>query len=135
LSVKRVSHVYETRPVGIREQPAFLNAVIEVETLLNASELLQVCLHVEKEMGRTRTERWGPRNIDIDLLLYGNVVLKKKDLTVPHPLLHTRGFVLYPLSDIAPDTVHPVLGLTINKLKARVEQEGIRKIDELKLNV
>ena len=135
MRVKKVSHVYETRAVGIREQPDFLNAAIEVETLLDVSELLQVCLRVEKEMGRTRTERWGPRNIDIDILLYGNVVLKKKDLTVPHPLLHTRGFVLYPLSDIAPEVVHPVLGSTMNELKTRVGQEGIRRIDELKLDV
>lgn len=103
--------------------------------MLDVSELLLVCLCVEKEMGRTRTDRWGPRNIDIDLLLYGNVVMKKKDLTVPHQLMHTRGFVLYPLSDIAPEVVHPVLGLTINELKTRVEQAGIRKIDELKLEV
>lgn len=133
--VKKVSHVYETEPEGGPKQPDYLNAAVEVETFLEASELLKVCLGVEREMGRVQSERWGPRNIDIDLLLYGNLILKTAGLTVPHPLLHKRGFVLYPLSDIAPDIVHPVIRSTVIELKAKVRQAGVEKIDDLKLDV
>ena len=99
-------------------------------------------------MGRIRTERWGPRIIDIDILLYGDFIVNPRsprstrgpDVTVPHPLMHTRGFVLYPLSDIAADMVHPVIGLTISQLiscqKSAISfQQGVRKMNDLKLVV
>jgi len=133
--VKKISHIYETDPEGGPEQPDYLNAAVEIETVLNGAELLKVCLDVEKEMGRVKSEKWGPRNIDIDLLLYDNLILKTSDLTVPHPFIHKRNFVLHPLSDIAPDLIHPVLGSTVNELKIKAGQSGIRKKDNLKLDV
>ena len=135
VAVKKISHIYETDPEGNPEQPDYLNAAVEIETVLNPAELLKVCLGVEKEMGRVKLEQWGPRNIDIDLLFYGNLILKTVDLTVPHPFMHKRGFVLHPLSDIAPDIVHPVIGLTVNELKVKAGQAGIEKKDDLKLDV
>jgi len=129
--------------VGIKKQPAasqrdepdYLNAAVEIETVFDAQALLKVCLDIEQDMGRIRTEKWGPRTIDIDLLLYGDFIVNKGHVIVPHPLMHTRDFVLYPLSDIAPDMVHPVIGLTISQLKVEIGQTGIRKMNNLKLVV
>ena len=141
MAVKKISHIYETDPEGGPKQPDYLNAAVEIETVLNAAELLKVCLDVEKEMGRVKSDtkyhfvKWGPRNIDIDLLLYDNLILKTSDLTVPHPFMHKRKFVLHPLSDIAPDIVHPVVGSTVNELKVKAGKAGIRKKDDLKLDV
>lgn len=135
ITVSNVSHVYETPPAGGKKQPDYLNAVVEVETVLDAQTLLKVCLGIEQDMGRVRTERWGPRSIDIDLLLYGDFIVNKGDVTVPHPFMHSRCFVIYPLSDIAPDMVHPVIGLTINQLKVEIGQTDIRKMNNLKLVV
>ena len=135
VAVKKISRIYETDPEGDPEQPDYLNAAVEVETVLDATDLLKVCLSVEKEMGRVKSRQWGPRNIDIDLLLYSNLILKTFDLTVPHPLMHKRGFVLHPLSDIAPDIVHPVIGSAVNELKVKAGHTGIKKKDDLKLDV
>ena len=106
VGVLRSSRVYETRPVG-PPQPDFLNAVIEVESPLGAPELLDVCLGVETEMGRIRRERWGPRNIDIDVLTYGSDTVKLDGLEIPHPRMHERAFVLAPLLELDPDPVLP----------------------------
>lgn len=133
ICVRRISHVYETYPVGGPEQPDYFNAVIEVETALKAKEILECCLGIEKEMGRVRKERCGPRNIDIDIELYGDHVLKTDDLTVPHPLMHKRAFVLKPLADIAPGRVHPVLGLSVKEMLAKVVESGVRKVENVKL--
>lgn len=119
LSVVRVSSFYETAPVGpIADQPPFLNAVAAVETTLLPTDLLQVCLAVEQHHGRNRVAevRWGPRTLDIDVLLYGETVLDLPGLTLPHPRLHERAFVLIPLLEIAPDLVHPGLGISIENL-------------------
>ncbi len=135
IDVTKVSHVYETEPVGGPKQINYLNAAVEVETILDAKGLLKVCLNTEKEMGRSRLERWGPRTIDIDILLYGDLIMKNVDLTIPHPLMHERGFVLQPLSDIAPEIFHPVIGLTIKDLMKRVGKKDITKLDNVKFGL
>lgn len=99
-AVTDVAPVYETDPVGLTDQPRFLNTVCRIETALAADELLSVCLAIERELGRVRTVRWGPRTIDIDLLLYGNQEKDEPQLTIPHPRLTERAFVLIPLLDI-----------------------------------
>jgi len=94
------SSIYETKPFGYLEQPNFLNMVIEINTSLNATELLRTLLNIEKDLGRIREKRWGPRIIDIDILLYGNEVIYSEELKVPHPFLCERLFVLIPLKEI-----------------------------------
>ncbi|TCS80137.1 2-amino-4-hydroxy-6-hydroxymethyldihydropteridine diphosphokinase [Tepidibacillus fermentans] len=94
------SPIYETEPFGYRDQPYFLNMVVEVETELNAHELLQITQTIEKELGRKREIHWGPRTIDIDILLYGNEIIVSPELTIPHPYMRERLFVLKPLYDI-----------------------------------
>jgi 2-amino-4-hydroxy-6-hydroxymethyldihydropteridine diphosphokinase len=108
--VVAVSHLRETDPVGLTDQPRFLNGVAELETELAPRELLDVLLAVERRLGRERRERWGPRTIDLDLLLYGDEVIDEDGLTVPHPRLHERPFVLEPLADLAPKLVVPGRG-------------------------
>ncbi|QDR80475.1 2-amino-4-hydroxy-6-hydroxymethyldihydropteridine diphosphokinase [Sporomusa termitida] len=103
IGLERVSSLYETEPVGLKEQPNFLNAVIAITTDLPPVELLAVCLDTERQMGRVRAVRWGPRNIDIDLLLYHNVEMATDTLALPHPRLPDRKFVLIPLAEIAGD--------------------------------
>jgi 2-amino-4-hydroxy-6-hydroxymethyldihydropteridine diphosphokinase len=103
----RSSRVYETDPVGGPPQPDFLNAVVEVETALSPMELLRACMEVEDELGRVREERWGPRTIDIDVLTLDEEIVDEPDLTIPHPRMHERGFVLVPLLELAPDPVLP----------------------------
>ncbi len=105
----RVSSFRETDPVGVTEQPRFVNAVAELETDLSARDLLERLLEIERELGRDRTreERWGPRTIDLDLLLYGDEVIDEPGLTVPHPRLAERRFVLEPLHELAPGLVLP----------------------------
>jgi len=105
--VRRVSSLYQTAPVGVTEQPEFLNAVAEVETMLSAPALLHALLDIENRLGRMRTVRWGPRVIDLDLLLYGDAQIALPELTVPHPRLRERAFVLVPLAEIAPRLVMP----------------------------
>lgn len=94
------SSIYETKPFGYLEQPNFLNMVIEIKTTLNANELLKTLLNIEKNLGRIRGERWGPRIIDIDILLYGDDIIDSEELKVPHPYISERLFVLIPLNEI-----------------------------------
>ena len=107
IHITQVSSLYETAPVGVTEQPEFVNAVAALETPLSALDLLGVLLHLENKMGRVRTFRWGPRVIDLDLLLYGDAQITLPNLTVPHPRLRERAFVLTPLAEIAPDLALP----------------------------
>lgn len=115
--IRQVSAFYETQPVEVQgEQPWFLNCAVAMETELMPLEFLRRMLGVEQSMGRIRTEPKGPRTIDIDILLFGNDVLDTSELTVPHPAMHQRRFVLEPLAEIAPAVVHPVLKRTVREL-------------------
>jgi 2-amino-4-hydroxy-6-hydroxymethyldihydropteridine diphosphokinase len=102
-----VSPVYETDPVGGPEQGPYLNVVVELETALSPRELLDLCHRLEKAAQRVRVERWGPRTLDVDVLLVGDLTVDEPDLQVPHPRLYERRFVLAPLADLAPDLVPP----------------------------
>ncbi|HEY7728495.1 MAG TPA: 2-amino-4-hydroxy-6-hydroxymethyldihydropteridine diphosphokinase [Candidatus Eisenbacteria bacterium] len=119
--VARVSSLYDTDPVGDGEQPAYLNAVVWIETGLQPRELLWQLLLIEKRMGRVRTHRWAPRPIDLDLLFYGREVIAEPDLTVPHPEAHRRAFVLIPLAEIDPEFIHPGMGEPVRKLLRRLD--------------
>ena len=109
----RALSLYDTEPVGDVEQPNFLNAVAQLDTELTARQLLWNLQLVEKRLGRTRTRRYGPRTIDLDLLLYGNLIVEEADLQVPHPELTRRSFVLVPLVELDPLLVHPMTGETL----------------------
>lgn len=114
--VRRRSSMYETEPWGVKDQPRFVNMAIEGETALTPARLLEVLKMIEDEVGRAETYRWGPRVIDLDILLYDDLVMSTPELTIPHPRMHEREFVLRPLAEIAPDKTHPVLKKTVKEL-------------------
>jgi 2-amino-4-hydroxy-6-hydroxymethyldihydropteridine diphosphokinase len=125
-----VSPVYETEPVGGPEgQPAFLNAVLLLDTMLAARTLVERALAVEDAYGRSRHERWGPRTLDVDVLAVGAGTINEPDLVVPHPLIAERGFVLHPWADVDPDFEVPGLG-RVGELASSLSTEGVRKIDD-----
>lgn len=119
INLRSVSSLYETEPVGFQNQPPFLNAAAEIDTRLGPLELLDTCLAVERQLGRTREVRWGPRIIDIDLLIYHQTEMYHDKLILPHPCLHERRFVLEPLAEILPDVLIPKAG-TPSQLLARL---------------
>lgn len=106
--IVKVSEIIETEPYGKTDQPSFLNCVVEIDTNLTPDELLENLLNIEKEMGRVRLEKWGPRVIDLDILFYGNLVIKNERLTIPHYDFEKRIFFVKPMNEIAPDFVHPI---------------------------
>lgn len=116
LEILRVSSLYETDPVGLTDQPPFLNAVAEIRTVCDEHRLLEILQAIEREMGRERRIKWGPRVIDLDLLLLDARVVMDETLAVPHPELIRRKFVLLPLVEIGPDRVHPVTGRTMRQI-------------------
>ena len=120
--VRAVSHGYDTEPVGRVDQPAFLNAAVEIETDLEPLELLTAAKGIEQQLGRRPSGRWGPRCIDIDLVLWGDRVLESDALTLPHARFRERAFVLAPLAEIAPDAVDPITGDTVAAL---AEKPGV----------
>ncbi len=123
------SHIYETPPWGITEQPAFYNQVVEARSSLEPLEILHLVKQIEVEMGRVPSLRYGPRLIDIDLLLYGDSLFESPELTLPHPRLFERAFVLVPFAEIAPDLIPPTQNLTIAALCAALDSRGIQKIE------
>ena len=114
--ILKASSLYETEPVGYKEQDWFLNCAIEIDTKLNPLELLNFLQSIEKKLKRAKTIKNSPRIIDLDILFYSNKIIKEKNLIVPHPRLHERLFVLEPLKEIAPELVHPMFGKSIGEL-------------------
>lgn len=131
IEVLRRAALYETEPVGVEDQPWFLNTVVEVETALSPQELLRRLKGLEREMGRKDRGRWEPREIDLDLLLYGDLVLEEEGLVLPHPELHRRRFVLEPLCELAPELVHPRLGQPLRALLAGLDEQDRKKVIRL----
>ncbi len=132
LLLEQLSSVYETQPVGYEEQPLFLNAVCRAATDIGPFQLLSLVKGIEVALGRVPSFPNAPRPIDIDILLYGNLVIEAPELLIPHPRLAERAFVLIPLSELDAALVHPQSGERISDLAARVQgREGVRKIGKL----
>lgn len=113
-----VSNIYETEPWGLKDQSNFLNLALSIKTLLNPSDLLAAVKNIEVETGRVKEAHWGPRVLDIDILLYSNDIVSKSDLKIPHQEIQNRNFVLIPLMEIAGETIHPILNKSIEDLYA-----------------
>ncbi|NTV62777.1 MAG: 2-amino-4-hydroxy-6-hydroxymethyldihydropteridine diphosphokinase [Oscillochloris sp.] len=135
IGVECVSPCYETAPAYVLDQPRFLNVVCRATTTLDPLGVLRCLKTIEAAIGRTAGLRFGPRLIDLDLLLYGELLLDTPELTVPHPRIAERGFVLVPFADIAPDLIHPLLGVSIAALRDRLPdaREGMRRAEEIVL--
>lgn len=119
----RASSFYRTEPVGIREQDAFVNAVAEIRTDLSPGTLLGALKAIEQQMGRRESLRWGPRIIDLDILLYGSDIVQEEDLIIPHPEFHKRRFVLAPLCEISSYVIHPAFGISMQGLLIRLDDD------------
>lgn len=135
IDIIRSSSVYESEPWGIREQPSFYNAVVEVNTELDPNQLLTTCLAVEKEMGRERLIKWGERIIDIDILYYDHMVVDENDLKIPHPGIPDRRFTLTPLVELASDFTHPILKRDQEALLRVCDDELDCTVLDLKLSI
>lgn len=128
IKIEKMSSVYKTEPWGYLDQDDFNNMVIEVDTELTPDELLTFLKNTENDLGRKETFRYGPRVIDMDILFYNDLILETERLSIPHPRMVERAFVLAPLNEIAPQAIHPILGLSIQQLAERVD---LSVVDEL----
>jgi 2-amino-4-hydroxy-6-hydroxymethyldihydropteridine diphosphokinase len=127
--VVALSSIYEAEPVEFTRQPWFLNCAVTFETAQSPLQLLATILRIEEEMGRRRVQNKGPRSIDIDILIFEDIVMDSKELTIPHPAMHERRFVLEPLAEIVPDVVHPIFKKTISELRdALPAGQAVRKV-------
>ncbi len=124
VDVVETSPIYETDPAGVTDQPSFLNLAVSADTDLSPHDLLAAVKRIEWAIGRRPTYRWGPRVVDIDLLLYGDEVVIEPDLLIPHKEMLNRAFVLVPLADIAPQAVHPLAGMTVEALRGQAPGLG-----------
>ncbi len=125
----KASSICETEPWGVADQPHFLNQVIESETDLEVLELLRFLKRIENDMGRTETIRFGPRLIDLDVLLYGEIQMQTPELTIPHPRMTQRAFVLVPLAEIAPHLNIPGTGMTVEEALSKLDPASVRKLE------
>ncbi len=123
IEVKKISSFIETKPYGNEKQDDFLNGAIKVETMLSPVELLEVCQKIENESGRVRTEEWGPRTLDLDILIYDDQIIETEKLVVPHPDMMNRDFVLRPMVEIASGFVHPVTGKTMGRMMVELHEK------------
>ncbi|MGB7291648.1 MAG: 2-amino-4-hydroxy-6-hydroxymethyldihydropteridine diphosphokinase [Thermodesulfobacteriota bacterium] len=129
--IKSLSSVYETEPVGVVDQPDFINCAVEIETGLGPYALLSRLLDIENELGRKRVGAGGPRTIDLDLIFYDDLVIQGEELTIPHPRAHLRRFVLEPLREIAPDFIHPILKVSVSRLlHGSEETKRVKKVGD-----
>ena|ERR1035437_9196134 len=126
VSIRQVSRIYETAPVGVTDQPDFLNLAVEADTGLKPDQLLAGLKSIERKVGRVPGRRWGPRVVDIDILLYGSEQLETPQLTLPHPQMTNRAFVLIPLAEIAPNLKHPISDVPVARLRDQVT--GLQRI-------
>ena len=127
IKIETVSSIYETDPVGYTNQACFLNAVIKISTCLHAEELLQVCLSIEKELGRKREIHWGPRTLDLDILLYNQENIETESLIVPHPRMQERAFVIIPMMELDPNIKLPNVNVALDDILNQIpDKEGVR---------
>ena len=135
ITLQKISSLYETAPVGDEAQAKFLNGVVAIKTYLSPHTLLQTLRQIETDVGRQHRTRWGPREIDLDILIYGDICLQAPNLVIPHPDMHLRRFVLIPLAEIAPDLVHPVLNETIQTMLERLaDDKSVVKAEDYDLS-
>ncbi|HWO76026.1 MAG TPA: 2-amino-4-hydroxy-6-hydroxymethyldihydropteridine diphosphokinase [Bacillus sp. (in: firmicutes)] len=128
IQIKKMSSIYETDPVGFEDQSPFLNMVIEIETAESPFRLLEIILQIEEKLGRIRLFKWGPRTIDLDILLYNQDNIETEQLIVPHPRMHERAFVLIPLLEINDKLMHPALGKEFKQILSEIPKEkGVRR--------
>ena len=136
ISLKTVSSIYKTEPVGNVEQDDFLNGVVSLETTLTPHTLLYTLKDIEISIGRQHRNRWGPREIDMDLIIYDDLCLQTPDLTIPHPEMHLRRFVLAPLAEIIPNLTHPVLNKSIlSLLHSLKDDKSVEKDNSYSVNL
>jgi 2-amino-4-hydroxy-6-hydroxymethyldihydropteridine diphosphokinase len=126
--IEKTSHIYETDPVGYLDQPQFLNMACLLLTALPPEDLLRSLKKLEEEIGREASFRNAPRPIDVDIVFYNDIVLDTPDLTIPHPRMHERAFVLAPLAELVPDFIHPLLNHTVSNLLQSSDQCGVKRI-------
>ncbi len=131
MSVTAVSPIYQSEPWGVTDQPPFLNLCLKATTSLNPQTLLHYLKNLETELGRQKTIKWGSRLIDIDILFYDDTIVDTNNLTIPHPRITERAFVLVPLADIAPDLIHPIANKNIAELKTAVDQTTLYPIQDI----